>query len=79
MLTFSIPPELAAAVNRESGEVAFTGAARHVIRVGGAAGLTVDGGGINLLEGSLVVEAAELGPGAGRLVVLPAPPPRKSK
>lgn len=83
-LLVSIPPELAAAVDADSGEVSFRGPARHAIRIGGAA--SAAGGtapaGMNVLEGSLEVlaprhAAAAGGAGAGaRLVVQPAPPRR---
>ena len=86
-LLFSIPPELAAAVDADSGEVSFPGPARHAIRIGGAAsvaGRTAPAG-MNELEGRLEVllapryaaAAAAGGAGVGaRLVVQPAPPRR---
>ncbi len=59
---FSMPPELAAAVDPETGEVALR-AARLTVRIGG-------GGSTNALEGSLTVDS----PAGVKSVVSEAPP-----
>lgn len=78
-LLFSIPPELAAVVDEGTGEIAFRGPVRHVIRIGGAAGGSgAPCGGMNVLDGSLTIAMTTEGGAAGRLVVQPAPPSRQS-
>jgi hypothetical protein len=61
-LIFSMPPELAAVVDAETGE-ATLGAARLSVRIGGS-------GGMNTLRGSLTITA----PPGPRRVVSAAPP-----